>query len=359
MFANSSPLNWHNTLKRLKKDDDFGRSPHSLNHLIVKKRPNTIYIAQATKDLVKSVDKPHRIVPGIKKLVQQSGAKGDSEIIDDASGTSTAEHKPGDLRVEDLEATPGLSASHKTKQTADPAFSTATQDTDLFADLFETAISDGETAPKKASDGETTPKKEKKESATKSATRKLFVSQSGHLPAQQVSAINKQSRIGRAKGHAADTPIKPLPKRPIPARGTNGKWLKREAGAEVGRSNVVKEALESVEKPKRKRAPKSVKKADILAIPLPSEHVPPKKVSAGVGPKPARKLSAKALEALDIASKANAPRLPGQPTHYDEIKRLKLPGVQRLVAQHNVSIPDADKQSPRKIKAHLKAHFGL
>ena len=298
-------MNWHNTLKRLKKDDDFGRSPHSLNHVIVKRKPATLYMAQAMRDIVKDVDKPHKEVPGIKKLVKEAGAKGGSDVIAEgtassASGThlqssgaesrvGSASHissvRPGDLSVDDLKSPGAAIAQHTAVRSHVKKSGASSRAQDLVSQSHLAASF--QTAKSTASS-----------SATKDATRKLF-SESVHLPAAQVSAVNNKSRVGRAKGAAADSAVKPLAKRATPARGAGGKWLKREGGGASARTAVVKDALQSPgEKPKRKRAPKSAQKAEALAQPAPSEFVPPappkglnlKRASAGVGPRPRRAL---------------------------------------------------------------------
>jgi hypothetical protein len=335
--------------------------------LIVKKRPQSLYIAQATKNLVKSVDKPHKIVPGIKEQVKQSGAKGGSEVINDVT-TSTPQS--GHLQVEatssghdTIQSTPGrvptvkevasmIQSTPRTKNTSDPA-SQATPDT------LYTARS-GSPSPKTPEKSPETPKEVKtpktpkpkvsdkpKENTIYTATRQLMYHSS--KPASRVKSVNKQSPMERAKGPSDMTPVKPLPQRPSPPIEGSRKRLQRKRGAAAGRSNVVVKGLEPVDKPKRKRNPKSAHKADTLASPLP---VPPKNEI---------KMRATALDNdANVPVKANVPA-PSSPgiTHYDQIKRLKLPGVQKLVAKYNISIPEADSQSPRKIKAHLKRHFGL
>jgi hypothetical protein len=204
MFSNSSPLNWHNTLKRLKKDDDFGRSPHSLNAVIVKRRPATLYIAQAMRNIIKDVDKHHKEVPGIKKLIKEAGAKSGSEVIaDGTAGTQLSRDdahipsRPGDLSVSDLK-TPGKTPDEPKPQYNDPvkalAESIKSSRRSALSDSFHTAKSD-------------TP--------TKSATRQLF-SDSTHLPASQVAAVNKRTRVVKAKGAVMDTAMKPLAKRGDP-----------------------------------------------------------------------------------------------------------------------------------------------
>jgi hypothetical protein len=357
MFTNSSPLNWHNTLKRLRKDDDFGRSPHSLNHLIVKKRPQSLYIAQATKNLVKSVDKLHKIVPGIKEQVKQSGAKGGSEVINDATASTP---QSGDLQGEATNGRDTILSTPHTRKTADPASQATPPDTLYTARSGSPSPRTPEESPPKESPKtpekppKTPPKespkpKESDENTIKTATRQLMYPSSNIKPAKRVKSVNKQSPMERAKGPSYVTPVKPLPQRPSPPIEGSGKRLQRKRGAATGRSNVVVKALEPVDKPKRKRNPKSAHKADTLASPLP---VPPKNEI---------KMRATALDNdANVPVKANVPA-PSSPgiTHYDQIKRLKLPGVQKLVAKYNISIPEADSQSPRKIKAHLKRHFGL
>lgn len=259
MFSNSSPLNWHNTLKRLKKDDEIGRSPHSLNRLIVKRRPASLYIAHATRDIVKEVDKVHKEVPGIKKLIKEAGAKGGSDIIADGTAPSTASgthisnvesregsasfisSRPGDLSASMLETPtqekplvtpkykdPVREAARTLKASRSKASTVANALATPDARSFHTA---------RSGSPEQTPS-----SATKQATRQLF-SETTNLPASQVAAVNNRSRVGRAKGARIDSAVKPLSKRPTPARGAGGKFLKREIGGAVGRTAVVKDAM--------------------------------------------------------------------------------------------------------------------
>jgi hypothetical protein len=388
MFSNSSPLNWHNTLKRLKKDDDFGRSPHSLNYAIVKRRPASLYIAHATRDIVKEVDKVHKEVPGMKKLIKEAGAKGGSDIIADGTATSSASgthisnvesregsasfisSRPGDLTVsmlptptpqkprtqENPPVTPRYIPPHRRSKASTVASAVATPD----AGSFHTARSGSP--------------QETPSSATKQATRQLF-SETTNLPASQVSAVNNRSRVGRAKGARIDSAVKPLSKRPTPARGAGGKFLKREGGGAVGRSAVVKDAMGVPgPKPKRKRSPKATNIAGDATSVQSNNSFKPEQIKArglnlaarGVGPQPRRRIT-KAPAPPAGPPPAPAPlSTPAPPTTpavdkptYDKIKHLKLPGLQKLLAKHKVDIPEADMQSPKKIKAHLKKHFNL
>jgi len=373
MFSNNSPLNWHNTLKRLKKDDNFGRSPHSLNHVIVKRKPATLYMAQATRDIVKDVDKVHKEVPGVKKLIKEAGAKGGSDVIADGTATSSANGthigsregsasfissersasttRTGDLRVEDLShsSTDPVRALARTIR-ATPRRSAHQPPPSAMDGSFHTAHSGSSSSAS---------------SATKDATRKLF-SESVHLPASQVSAVNNRSKISRAKGASTDSAIKPLSKRATPARGAGGKFLKRAEGGAAGRTAVVKEALKTPgEKPKRRRAPKSAQTAEDNHSVHSNEGFKPKtrKISAQVGPKPRRRAAKPEPPAPAPPTPAPAtpaaPASPGAPTHYDQIKNLRLPGIQKLVKKHSIPIPDEHMQSPQKMKAHIKKHFGL
>jgi len=321
MFSNSSPLNWHNTLKRLKKDDDLGRSAHSLNHVIVKRRPATLYIAQAMRDVVKDVDKPHKEVPGVKKLVKEAGAKGGSDVIADGTASSQAigthlqadaaesrvgsasyisSVRPGDLSTADL-LTPGYK---------DPVKELARS---IKSSKRPVAVAHNASAPDMSF--YTAQSGSQQDTPTKSATRQLF-SESVHLPASQVAAVNNHSKVGRAKGAATDSSIKPVSKRATPARGAGGKFLKRIEGA-AGRTAVVKEALQTPgEKPKRKRAPRSAKKADALAVAVPSDYVPPAppkglNLTAGDRPRAIPKPPASQAPSAPAAPEA----APASPTH--------------------------------------------
>ena len=79
MFQNSTPLNWHNSMKKLRRDAQLGHSEHSLNHLIVKRKPASLFVAHALRDITAVVDKKHKDVPGVREAMKNVGATSASE----------------------------------------------------------------------------------------------------------------------------------------------------------------------------------------------------------------------------------------------------------------------------------------
>ena len=394
-------MNWHNTLKRLKKNDDIGRSPHSLNRLIVKRKPATLYMAQATRDIVKDIDKVHKEVPGVKKLVKGAGASGGSDIIADgtatssASGTgidsrvgsashissvgSTSTAKPGDLTVDELR-TPksNLKTSrdsfHARTRTSQVSAGAATPE---YNDPVKAAARTIKASPRRSASAmdasfhtAQSGSSSTASSATKNATKQLFTSLSASalasaLPAAQVAAINKRSKVGRAKGAASDGPIKPLPKRQTPARGAGGRFLKREGGGTIGRTAVTSKAMGAPgEMPKRRRAPKSTQKADNPSIQSTDGYIPPapktkglNMASAGVGPKTPK---TRRVQARNMAPPAPTPAppapAPAPPTPAPPTPAAPAPVSPALNWQQFKKANAGKGFTPKRMSEAYKAH---
>ena len=98
MFSNSTPLNWHSTLKRLRKEGDMGQLGRDMGILpgrrtftsqlmgmTTKHRPTQV-ISEAAAPLEKSVNKLHKVNKKLQKVVKKAGAsKEDAPVPTDST----------------------------------------------------------------------------------------------------------------------------------------------------------------------------------------------------------------------------------------------------------------------------------
>ena len=96
MFSNSSPLNWHSTLRRLKKENGMGMLGKELGlknktlSAFVGDKTTTPVIAKATQNEVKKVVKVHKPDKKLKKQIAVSGSS-EEGVIGEAVGSPSAE----------------------------------------------------------------------------------------------------------------------------------------------------------------------------------------------------------------------------------------------------------------------------
>jgi len=98
MFSNSTPLNWHSTLRRLRKEGDMGQLGRDMGILpgrktftsqlmgmVTKHRPTQV-ISEAAAPLEKSVNKLHKVNKRLQKVVKKAGAtKEDAPVPTDST----------------------------------------------------------------------------------------------------------------------------------------------------------------------------------------------------------------------------------------------------------------------------------
>ena len=113
MFSNSSPLNWHSTLRRLKKENGMGALGKELGlknktlSAFVGDKTTTPVIAKATQNEVKKVLKEHKPSKKLKKQIASSGSTGEEGgVIGEAVGSPAAE-----LGFASPSTPPGMSTS--------------------------------------------------------------------------------------------------------------------------------------------------------------------------------------------------------------------------------------------------------
>ena len=120
MFSNSSPLNWHSTLRRLKKEDGMGALGKELGlknktlSAFVGDKTTTPVIAKATQNEVKKVAKEHKPDKKLKKQIAASGSSEEEGVIGEAIGSPVAELG---LTSPQAGTPPGMSTSEATPRT--------------------------------------------------------------------------------------------------------------------------------------------------------------------------------------------------------------------------------------------------
>jgi hypothetical protein len=104
MFSNTTPLNWHGTLKRLKKDYTPGTLGQELgigvqNNILdeargwpTKKKPSVVY-TDAVNTQVQAVDKKHTLQRFSKKLLSEVGASSSAKA--EAAAPAGSPSSPG------------------------------------------------------------------------------------------------------------------------------------------------------------------------------------------------------------------------------------------------------------------------
>jgi hypothetical protein len=120
MFSNSSPLNWHSTLRRLKKENGMGMLGKELGlknktlSAFVGDKTTTPVIAKATQNIVKKVAKVHKPDEKLKKQIAASGSSEEKGVISEAVGSPVAELG---LTSPQASTPPGMSTSEATPRT--------------------------------------------------------------------------------------------------------------------------------------------------------------------------------------------------------------------------------------------------
>jgi hypothetical protein len=120
MFSNSSPLNWHSTLRRLKKEDGMGALGKELGlknktlSAFVGDKTTTPVIAKATQNEVKKVAKEHKPDKKLKKQIAASGSSEENGVIGEAVGSPAAELG---LTSPQASTPPGMNTSEATPRT--------------------------------------------------------------------------------------------------------------------------------------------------------------------------------------------------------------------------------------------------
>ena len=98
MFSSTSPLNWHSTLRRLKKEGGMGMLGKELGlknktlSAFVGDKTITPVLAKATQNVVKKVAKVHKPDEKLKKQIASSGSSSEEKgVISEAVGSPAAE----------------------------------------------------------------------------------------------------------------------------------------------------------------------------------------------------------------------------------------------------------------------------
>ena len=360
MFANSSPLNWHSTLRRLKKEGNMGdlgkelgvipgkKSLENMLNGAVKSRPSHI-IKVATNPAKKVVDNVHKPNKRVKKVVQQAGATdGGSEIVQEATQpTLTQTNSPNPVS----EASP----RHDT-----PAHPFSKEEDDDLSDLEggKYKSSNEELSDMEAGFQSPKTKSKKKEwhtakSATpqstelKSVTRQLFSSSPAEQPLEPLKVGKSPVRRGKSEPTT--------PKAVVALAGAispKGKGVGIRKAQSIIAQNVLNTPIaQKVSKP---RAPRSAKK--IVASKSPQDNF-------GYKPGAIRRKKSDGKTAVErgVGIMPRAPEVATTAPSWEGkggLKAMKLPGLKKLATKHGIDITQHG-QSPKKIKAHLKGHFNL
>ena len=296
MMSSSTPLNWHSTLRRLKKDDVMGGLGKELGILPGRKKSleamlsgaiskSTPILASAAISPVKVVNRIHKPNRATKKVVSEASAT-------DKAESATAPPKQTD--VESLEVSGAPRTPLKT-----PAADEVKEDTPLELTHLSTSHSPTVRTVTKALLSNTTDISKHKNILPR-------------IP-KQILRHQHQRPVRARKAKVEFTPTKPASIKP---KGLNLAVPKPPIGTH----------------PRAKRHPKT---------PLP--HPPPIHTP---------------VTDVDNASNRSASPTAPQWAGKGGLQHMKLVGVQKVAHKHGIDVSHLG-QSLKKIKSHLKGHFNI
>jgi len=397
MFSNTTPLNWHSTLRRLRKEGDMGQLGRDMGVLpgrktfssqlqgMVTKHKPSYMISEAAAPAAKRVNKVHKI----NKKLQSEVKKARASASDAPTSTSTAINTPANVAANAAanaattaalqNIPPGPGTSHTPSSTP--------LSTEVKADIkrileASTVQGKGKNELKRAMNvlaGGSYPKTPIKSQATEEAERLLntsgvswYTAKSHSSVGGASSAASKHTTHFASTNHSApSTTIQSATAAllsPTQASAvSNRRSIVRTPGVKTIRSapkpvpkSRRKKSVEPIAPPifpetpspapeKRASRPRKVKQAPIEVEPIaqPVFTTPTIRRGLGVGPGTrgrARRAPVKAVQPQPSPIKVEEPikaeeppKAPSPPPNSDPLKRLQWPGTVKLAKSKGLS----------------------
>ena len=346
-MSNSSPLNWHSTLRRLKRDGnmgDLGRQlgipgrNGTLEAMIATKRRPTHFLSNINDIEVAVVDKPHKPNKKAGKAIKTAGASGEnSEIVADAETPNPLSVSQASTR-HGTPATPPKS-SEKQDVSEEVSFHTAQSRSpirDATAEMLSPA-SALQTPPPRQRKPE---KPHGNEEADISAISPASISPPPSIKPKSAKKTSPSLPAQTVRNITTGTPVRAAVQRKQRASNGGATPLKTpQRGNPLGKAGP--------------RVPRQIlRHAGAHPRPRPKKPIPGTPEST----------KSDATTVTDYTNNSTASNSPEKAAvHWagkGGLQHMKLVGLLKFASKHGVDVSQHG-QSPKKVKAHLKKHFNL